>query len=274
MPVFRHAASALLRAVMALLLAGGVASAFTTDADSVPLVQHANAWKQGEPIPAELLVFRESSGCFLLVTDTVPVFGSITNYELLQEILFSPCDERIFACASARALSLAGPNRFFGGARKRYAEQPKLLSLPRHHSLRARSELPHVVVDGLFIDDSDMTRKEAKSVFSQITADLKAGMPFETVRQKYHDAHEYSSVETLDDGTKVTLPRTRVGNYGDFIVSEASHDANPFRLAEVPAEHVRPLLGLHTAGDIVVLRDESEHHGILYRVREFYSPAR
>jgi hypothetical protein len=262
-----------MRATAVFLLVGCVASAFTTDSDDVPLVKRANAWKSGEPIPTDLLVFRASHGCLPLATDTVPVFGSITNYELLQHIVFSPCDERIFTCAAGRALSLVGPNRFFGDARKQYSARPALLSQPRHRRLTARSELPHVVVDGLFIDDSDMTRDAAAAVFARITIDLRAGMPFGAVQKKYWAAHEYSYVKTLSDGTKVPLHGTRVGNYGDFIVSEQSRDARPFRLAEAPSEHVRPLLS-HRTGDIVVLRDEAEHRSILYRVREFYSPSR
>ncbi len=262
-----------LRTAAVLFLTGCAALAFTTDADNVPLVKRANAWKPGEPIPAELLVFRESRSCLPLATDSAPVFGSITNNELLHAIVFSPCDDRIFACAIARALSLVGPSRFFGDARKRYSSQPALLSQGRHRNIHARSELPHVVVDGLFIDDGDMPRQEAERVFAQITADLKAGMPFDAAQKKYWDAHEYSYVKTLSDGTKVTLHRTRVGNYGDFTISERSRDAYPFRLAEAPAEHVQPLLSRRT-GDVVVLRDEAEHRSILYRIREFYSPSR
>lgn len=95
----------LLRTAAIFLLAGCAALAFTTDANDVPLVKRANAWKPGKPIPAELLVFRESRGCLPLVTDTAPVLGSITNYELLHAIVFSPCDDRIFACAAALSLS-------------------------------------------------------------------------------------------------------------------------------------------------------------------------
>lgn len=177
-----------------------------------------------------------------------------------------------FLRAPPLSLSLVGPNRFFGDARKRYSTQPELLSQERHRSIHARSGLPHVVVDGLFIDDSDMSRQEAETVFAQVTADLKAGMPFDAVQKKYWDAHEYSYVKTLSDGTKITLHRTRVGNYGDFTISERSRDAHPFRRAEAPAGHVQPLLSRQT-GDILVLRDEAKHRSILYRVREFYTPS-
>lgn len=97
--------------------------------------------------------------------------------------------------------------------------------------------------------------------------------PFDAVRKKYSDAHEYSYAETLSDGAKVTLHRTRVGNYGDFIISEQSRDAGPFRRAELPAEHVQPLLK-GRAGDVIVLRDDAGQRSILYHIREVYTPSR
>lgn len=263
--------STLLRKVTILLLVGCAAFAFIAEADEEELVKRANAWKPGEPVLSELLVFRESSDCVASPTETAPLLENITNYELLQEILLSPCDERVFAAVVARALLLVGPNRLFEDVRERYLARPELLSEPRHRKLKARFNLPHVVVDGLCIADSDMARDAADAVFAQITADLKAGMAFDAVQKKYWEAHEYSYLETLSDGTQVTLYRTRVGYYGDFVISEQSRDAYPFRFAEVPKEHVRPLLS-RRAGDIVVLRDEAEHRSILYRVREVYSP--
>ena len=123
------------------------AFACTAGAADVPLVKSSNEWKFGDPIPAELLVLREFQESWSTPTDTVPVFESITNYVLLQNVVFLPCDERIFACAVERALLLVGPNRFFGDARQRYSLRPGLLSQTRHQALNARSKLPHVVVD-------------------------------------------------------------------------------------------------------------------------------
>ncbi len=75
----------------------------------------------------------------------------------------------------------------------------------------------------------------------------------------------------LGDGKTVVLHRTRVGNYGDFVVSEAEHTARPLRSTDLPEEHVRPLLA-GRVGEIIILRDEAEHWSILYRIREAYAP--
>jgi hypothetical protein len=114
------------------------------------------------------LVFRDSEGCLALTTDTVVVFTEITNYALLQEVIFSPCDQRIFDCAVVRALYLVGPNRFFGDLQKRYSKQPELLSQQRHQKLKPRSTERYAAVDAVFIDDKDMKPAEADAVFSQI----------------------------------------------------------------------------------------------------------
>jgi hypothetical protein len=152
-----------------------------------------------------------------------------------------------------------------------YAAMPQMLAQPRHRQLHERARNPHVLVDGIAIADRDMSHEEADSVFAQIAAELRAGRPFDAVQKKYYDAYEYAYTETLSDGTMVVLHRTRVGNYGDYIVSEADHTARPLRLADLPAEHVRPLLSGRT-GDIIILRHEAEHETILYRVRDAYSP--
>ena len=194
-----------------------------------------------------------------LTTDTVVVFAEITNYALLQEVIFSPCDQRIFDCAVVRALYLVGPNRFFGDLQKRYSEQPELLSQQRHQKLKTLTTERHAAVDAVFVDDKDMKPAEADAVFSQIANELRRGAAFATVQQRYYD------------GTKVDLTRTRVGNFGDFVISDQRRDARPFRNVELPAEHARRLLAARK-GDVVVLRDEPEHRSILYQVREIYSP--
>jgi hypothetical protein len=69
-----------------------------------------------------------------------------------------------------------------------YAATPQLLAQPRHRALHERSKLRHVQVDGIFISDRDMSHGEADAVFARISAELRAGQPFELVRRKYQDA--------------------------------------------------------------------------------------
>jgi hypothetical protein len=261
----------LLRLVYAVAIACTIAAADRVQEN--PLVAKANGWAHGQPIPAELLVFRDSEGCIRESTDTYAVFEDVTNYEILRAILSQPCDDRVFECAVKRALSLVGPSRFFHDTEEMYARMPRLLSQPRHRGLKDRAAIPHVLVDGIFIDDSDMSHAEADAVFAKIRAELRAGRSFAAVEKKYYDAYEYAYTETLSDGAMVVLHRTRVGNYCDFVVSEAEHTARPLCLADLPAEHVRSLLSGHT-GDVIVVRDEREHRSILYQVRDAYSPTK
>lgn len=246
------------------------ATAAPTLAGDNPLAAKANAWTRDRPIPRELLRFRDSEGCIANQTNTIAVFEGITNYELLWAIVSQRCDDRVFECAVKRALSLVGPSRFFHDAEQTYATRPKLLSQPRHRTLKRRATVPHVLVDGIFIADRDMSRDEAESVFAKIRAELRSGRPFDAVQKKYYEAYEYTYTETLSDGSKVVLHRTRVGNYGDFVVSEAEHTARPLRSADLPQGHVRPLLSGRT-GDVIVLRDKSERRTVLYQVRDAYS---
>jgi hypothetical protein len=261
----------ILRILCVATIAGAIPA--TASADDNPMLTQANAWIPDQPIPAELLTFRDQEDCISDGTDSPALFSSITNYEILRAILSQPCDDRVFECAVKRALSLVGPSRFFHDTEEMYARMPRLLSQPRHRGLKDRAAIPHVLVDGIFIDDSDMSHAEADAVFAKIRAELRAGRPFDAVEKKYYDAYEYAYTETLSDGATVVLHRTRVGNYGDFVVSEAEHTARPLCLADLPAEHVRPLLSGHT-GDVIVLRDEREHRSILYQVRDAYSPTK
>jgi hypothetical protein len=242
-------------------------------AEENPLVAKANAWTQDQPIPPELLTFRDVEGCISDGTDSPAVFDDITNYDLLRAIVAHQCDEQVFECAVKRALLLVGPTRFFHDTEEMYSRMPHLLSQPRHRGLKDRAAIPHVLVDGISIDDSDMSQDQADSVFAKIRSELRAGRPFDAVEKKYYDAYEYAYTEILSDDAMVVLHRTRVGNYGDFVVSEAEHTARPLRLADLPAEHVRPLLSGRT-GDVIVLRDEREHRSILYHVRDAYSPTK
>jgi hypothetical protein len=261
----------LLRLVCAAAISCAIAAG--ARAEENPLVAKANAWTHGQLIPAELLVFRDSDSCMRESTDTYAVFDAVTNYEILRAVLSQPCDDRVFECAVKRALSLVGPSRFFRDTEEMYTTMPQLLSQPRHRKLKDRAAIPHVLVDGIFIDDRDMSHDEADSVFAKIAVELRAGRPFDAVQKKYYDAYEYAYTETLSDGAMVVLHRTRVGNYGDFVVSETEHTARPLRLADVPAEHVHPLLSGRT-GDVIILRDESEHRTVLYHVRDAYSPTK
>ena len=66
---------------------------------------------------------------------------------------------------------------------------------------------PHVVVDALFIDYSDMSGDETSRLFDRIAADLKRGQPWLSVYTRYSDEFGYK-----------TSNRTSVGNLGHLVV--------------------------------------------------------
>jgi hypothetical protein len=255
------------KTILLLTVTGlGAVSCSRTDSEIAPTSISLETWKKGDPIPANLSKFHQSDGCFRL-----SIFGDANNYPLLKETIFSPCDERVFDCAVSRSLSLVGPNQFFNDIREKFLQTPSLMSQQRYASLEARSHNPHVIVDGLFIDDKEMPNDEAGTVIHAVGEDLQSGLAFHEVLSKYSRSTTYTYTETLSDGTKVSLTRCRVGNYGDFVVSKYKHDAHPFRYSAIPAEHVGTLLACKSR-EVVVLRDEKEKRTILYQVREVYSP--
>ena len=261
--IMRH-----LRTLVACTLLMLTAANASAEPLSESIIRQVSAWQPGEPVPADLLEFRKSASCFALPTDTSFAFSQLKDYDLLQAILLAPCDRRVFQYAADRALDIGGPNRFYGDLRRLYATHPELLSTPEHQRLRALTGQAHVVVDALFICDKDMPLPHGEAVLAQVAAELRAGNDFHAVMRRYQDAHTYTKFETLTDGKIVTMQRTRVGNFGDFLISPAGGRAF-MRSAELPAGHAQPLLESR-AGDVLVLRDEPAQQTILYRVREAY----
>ena len=96
--------------ILPILCTAAIAYAIAApvSADESPLVRRANAWTRDQPVPAELLTFRESDGCIAEDTDTDIVFSGIANYDLLKTIISQPCDERVFECADGPCLSSDG----------------------------------------------------------------------------------------------------------------------------------------------------------------------
>lgn len=61
------------------LLAAAVTAPFlvgeSTATEEASLVTLSNSWPEGQPIPSDILVFRDSEGCLALSTGTVVVFA-------------------------------------------------------------------------------------------------------------------------------------------------------------------------------------------------------
>ena len=250
----------------AILLAVG-----TLHAQDATLLDRANAWQPGEPVPAELLHYqRIPCRCVPVVAENAAAVSDTTNDALLMAMLLAPCDRTMFDGAVDAAFVRLGASEFLRRLHERYLAHPELLAEGRHRRLHALTRQRHVTVDCLYIEDNALPSAERDGAFANITAELRAGAPFAAVLKKYSDAYPYEETYTRADGAKVALSLTHIGNNGDFVLTARNRRAIN-RSAEVPAAHARPLLAAKP-GDVLVLHHPAEHRRDLYRVREVYDP--
>lgn len=247
------------------------------------LLRQAESWKKGMPFPAELLEYRDAhqdGASFHLDTDTIPVFSKIVNYPLLLEIALSPgLDNRISDCAVLRALHLVGPTRFFSDVKAVHARSPGLLGEEKQRILEKSSELKHVLVEGISIRKDAMSTERADGLFADISEDIKRGDSWEAVFKRYVcDCSRPVADPAPRDLGYAPAPEKRTtsvsscpGNFGEFILSRENSSDSPLRHAEVPEEHMYPLLQAE-AGDLLLLDDNAGARRILYHVREVYIP--
>ena len=240
-------------------------------AEDATLLDRANVWQSGEPVPAELLHYqRISCRCVPVAAENVAALTDTTNDALLLEMLLAPCDRVMFDCAVDAAFVRFGASEFLRRLHERYLARPELLAEGRHRRLHALTRQRHVTVDCLYVEDTAMPPSERDQIFANITAELHGGAPFAEVLKKYSDAHPYQETYTRADGAKETLQLTHIGNNGDFILTARNRQAIN-RSAEVPAAHAQPLLAARP-GDVLVLRNSAAHRCDLYCVREVYDP--
>lgn len=222
-------------------------------------------------VPPHLVNFRDDSrhwghGGGQLATDSRQMFDNIDRYPILRAVLLDPrSDPQVLELAIERALLVAGPTRVFGDVKRDAADHPTLFSRGLRRQLLQRANEPHVWVDeSAFIEQSDMPRADARRVFDQMITRVREGADFDDVYVQTWREHQY-----VDD----TMVLTRVGNYGNFVLSQGKPDAKPYRWLEVPQDHVTRLLATEP-GDMVMLQDDREDDPslILYHVREVYRP--
>lgn len=228
--------------------------------------QEVNNWKEGQPISKDLFAYRRTTGCFLVDTDTQALYGKINNYPLLLAVIKNPMiDDNVFEYAVERTLLLVGPSRFFFDLYRIYLNTPGLLQLSRHKNLKKRMQYKHAFIDALFINEEDMPLKEAKEVFKQTQQELQNGIPWQEVYRKYADKYRYVEKEGINKG----LTLTKIGNYGDFVISANKNNAKPFRNIEIPLNHILPLL-FSKKGEVITLYAHSKKGLVQYSVRDVF----
>jgi hypothetical protein len=237
---------------------------------SEPIVQQANAWRPGQPVPVELLAYRKAdTGQTYMPSaqDTLTVIGSITNTPLLLEMLFNPkIDDRVFAQVVSQALRLSGPKMFLNDAYRRYQRQAEALLFPMHKRLFYELNQRHAMVDAIFINEVDMPAQEGFATLRQMIADMQAGKSWDNVYSTYS-----SNLKSEVDfgGAKVVL--SKVSRFGPVILCEQKQGDQTFVSDPLPKEH-RTVLLQRAEGDLVTIHDPERRRVVLYRVRELYVP--
>ncbi len=242
------------------------------------ILASAQRWKPGNTLPPDLLKFREAGGCFGSPTDTTQLLSEITNTDLLVALAsHTAVDAATREEALQRGMYTVGPTAFFAALKAHLAAASQRGAWVEH--LRDRMSRRHVVVDGLFIDHSSMTRAEATRVLDRIETDLRRGQSWQTVYEHFSNEYGYSSGNT-----------TKIGNLGDFVVfpdpalgldhhmiSEpglityrgVALPRRLSRLAWLQDSHVAPILAAK-AGEVLRLSSTDARAYVLYHVREVY----
>jgi hypothetical protein len=278
--------SALVRVVL-VVVTSTLANFAIADNDPyarVPIIlQAANSWHEGEPIPTELQRYRQSRGDLPDPTDSASLIAEIENLALLAALSINlSADPQCQEDAFAQGMYAGGPTRFFEIVERDLIEA-NAWSNPWVSEVRSRIRQPHVVVDALFIRDADMPREQTNRVLDRIERDLRSGGKWKIVYTRYADEFGYKSGNT-----------TKVGNLGHWVIFadpalghghfvDLGPDAIQWRGEELPrrlsrlaffdASHL-PAIMRSATGDILRLHSAEYHEYVLYQVQEVYPGAR
>lgn len=171
------------------------------------IVDAANSWRAGDPIPVQLRQYHKSPSDLPDPADSEVLIHQVNNLALLSALATDlGADQACREEAFIQGTYAGGPSKFFSllsgelSARKQESN-PWLLEL------RQRIALPHVVVNALFIQDADMPRESALQVLTRIRQELRDGTSWDAVYLKYSEQFGYR-----------TSHRTKVGNLGHLVI--------------------------------------------------------
>lgn len=262
-----------------ILLALAISSGEDPWARAERILSAARVWKVGDVIPQDLEEYRpfRHTG---IPDDTAFLLSEITNLPLLTALVLRPGIEiAVSEEALARVFEVVGPTeafRLIKAAWPTISQQTSWLK-----ELSERQAKKHVVVDGMSVDDADMSDQQRQQLFDRVERDLRSGETWSSVYRRY--SHEFG----YDKG-----PRTKVGNLGAFVVFDdprvLKHQrikihkgAFAFkgvtlygvlgRIAMLPLSAVLKILAARQ-GDILRIRDADLEQWDLFCVREVYGP--
>ncbi|HET9406784.1 MAG TPA: hypothetical protein VFO39_06065 [Candidatus Sulfotelmatobacter sp.] len=254
------------------------------------VLQSANSWRTGDPLPLELLQFRESETKEPNPMDSWDLIAEINNLPLLAALVVDPAaDAECREDALSRGVEVGGPNQFFGLLRPQLSATASENFQPWIKELRDRMARPHSVVNALVIPYQSMSQKEALAVIARITGDLQRGAAWSEVYKRYSEEFSHPPSKNGDNtkigllGRLVVFPDPELGSGHMASVTVWSGGSQeevdqwkgkplPIRLwgmSRFDPAHLPTLLKANV-GDVVSLPSELNHEYVLYQVEEIY----
>jgi hypothetical protein len=231
------------------------------------IVSQVSDWVAGDPVPVGLLRFRESGG-LLASSDTVAVMRDIESVPLLLALLASPAaDDHVLGLAIERLFLLTGPVRTFRELAALVARDPEQGQRRPLSAALHRAKYAHVWAEGVFVREDDMTREAGLALLTRVREQLELGRPMALVYRVISREEAYRPATGPHRGQW----RTRLGNFGNYVLGPPEAGPPIDRGALVPAAHLELLLA-STPGSIVVADHEVEKERMLYQVHELYTP--
>jgi hypothetical protein len=248
------------------------------------ILQTANSWRAGDPLPPELRRLRKSESVMDEPgpMDTSTLIAQVSNLLLLAALVVDPgADPECREDALSQGIQVGGPKRFFDLLRSQLSTAAAKNIQPWVNEVRDRMSRPHAVVDALFIRYADMSRQQALAVIGRITNDLRRGVPWPEVYEQYSEEFSYPPDPKTGDSTKIGLygplvvfpdPALGSGHMSQGEVFEWQGTPLPRRLGRLalfdPA-HLPTLLKA-SVGDVISLPSELNHEYVVYQVKEIY----
>jgi hypothetical protein len=255
------------------------------------ILQAANSWRSGDPLPPELRRFRKSETDLADPMESSVLIAQVSNLPLLAALVVDPgADRECREDALSRGIEAGGPNRFFDLLRSRLSAATQKNIQAWVNAVRDRMSRPHAVVNALSISYEDMPREKALGVIARITNDLRRGVPWPKVYEQYSEEFSYAPDPKTGDRTKIGLlgplvvfPDQALGR-GHMATVTSSPDGSQVKvvqwqgtplprhlwsLAYFDPAHLPTLLKANV-GDVISLPSELNHEYVLYQVREIY----
>ncbi len=242
------------------------------------ILQAANSWHTGDPLPPELRRLRKSEMGEPGPMDSSTLIAQVSNLPLLAALVVDPsADPECREDALSQGIQVGGPNRFFDLLRSQLSTAAAKNIQHWVKEVHDRISRPHAVVDALFIRYEDMSRQQALAVIGRITNDLRRGVPWPKVYKQYSEEFGYKTGNTTKIGLYGPLvvfpdPALGSGHMSQGAVFEWQGTPLPRRLrglAFFDPAHLPALLKA-SVGDVISLPSEQNHEYVLYQVQEIY----